>query len=1522
MNQHYIQKQKEFQDAQKLTQQEIYELQERQKYEAIYSPRTSLKRKRDEEANLLSEILLKLDPFTLSILKNDFEAAGGELKVNEFVIMMRHHLSDWRQDLTNREQKLNICLSNFFEQVDMNLNGLLAWDELSNFVMGKSVSLNNKRKDVVKQYTKQEVDINYKVKSSIIKKVIYISDIDKVAFFEEGSCIVQILNHIDGTIIPKPLKIEPDDYLINSTSIKKDNQDFYYIDEKIIQIKMVTHILDVIYISDSKHKCLMVSTTDKFVRAYKILNGGFVPLTEIRNNTFIKEQMLFKHEVNCMSWDESREILFCGELDGSIELWNLNKLYLDKEEQGDKLKKKGDTNNFFQFQKNIILQGGHTDIITSLICLPKLQFMVSGGLDCKIILWDTIENKIKFTFKGHTRGITSLAFDPATILLFSAGFDHWVKQCLIEIKKFLSHLMKQIGVWNPYTEHMVYKISDFRNSLQHIIVIEGSNQLISLDIKGNVKVRDIQKFKERQNFSIQQDEHGFNFNPVYFTCIKSTSLKLVFCGQSIAAYNYDYGFNPNVCDDLKPLCCIMNTRQIKFYTPAGPRLKVWCGLTGEVDKIFLDMSQEYSEITAFCLDSFQKRMIIGDKKGYVNSFNCENGAKIKSHPKHFAPVIFIKDCLELGVVITVSSDNIINIVSNHYDDDKDSLLRSIKLIDHYITCIDIYIEYNSIVLGFYTGQVGFFDMNSGKFLGQYSDKLSHHQVTDVMSLPDIPFVVSSSQNGQIQFISGPPLFYKFQVVESFQNIDQELYNKDSELEDVGVSRIKYCKENQQLFVADFKGYLKCYDISKIIQNLNENIEQLKLNTKQKEDKHTYYKSMREYFQFNAQTEPTVVWNTKATSEQITFLEYNDVYKLLFICISDKNVMIFDSVKGQYIDSLRQNEDSLIQIPIGYRKKNTIELYDHSLKIRIDRTKEEDELIEKQKKLEYLSQLKKKMKQQQKLELQSNMSQLNSSFNQSYYDSELQSPRDDKSILSSSKGMQMANGALNNQFQLQGLAEKQDEQDDAEILSDDQNKNIFLTNNEKKSRQFDQVIEGEESSRSLADEDENDDQDNNKDLKNEAQNVLDDRIVYLQYPECEFNAFFFWNLVKKEPYASQKSKPQWKLELDIKQYYDKYLQDIKQIEQSISELEKKTKIIQIQNQKFKIIRFEVDLNKFDPQQHFQPKVAANQKEEDLDADDEPVDAKTIALNYQKKLIQHQEKKDQEGRVKINYNQIWDNLSKNKTNSRYYDSKHYLQLVKNKPNLTREQEDKILEVYQALKGIEQIDQAQDDKNDKKSKINIKENAKKTEIESVTQSRNSIRSQNQQKEIKKGQLDQQVLQGKRGLLKLKQQKEANELQVNPESKLKNDQEANLQKRNSTAISSRMSQRVSKLGIENQQTLLEQIPSKVEMNEDLNSSISQQDEHKQDQELTQLLVNSKNAQIQSYLQLLEEQKQQNELLFGTQNNKKTLKSQQTKQEVQINHTHQHSVTQMIAQAFNQDNTKELDLDQMVKRITDKFNK
>lgn len=50
-------------------------------------------------------------------------------------------------------------------------------------------------------------------------------------------------------------------------------------------------------------------------------------------------------------------------------------------------------------------------LITSMITMPKLQFMASGRMDGKLILWDTINSKKKWVYKEHTRGILSLVFN-------------------------------------------------------------------------------------------------------------------------------------------------------------------------------------------------------------------------------------------------------------------------------------------------------------------------------------------------------------------------------------------------------------------------------------------------------------------------------------------------------------------------------------------------------------------------------------------------------------------------------------------------------------------------------------------------------------------------------------------------------------------------------------------------------------------------------------------------------------------------------------------------------------------------------------------------------------------------------------------------------------------------------------------------------------------------------------------------------------------------------------------------------
>jgi len=48
------------------------------------------------------------------------------------------------------------CLTNLFEEIDLNGNGILEWDEFTNYVIEKATVLNNikTKADEIKTYTK------------------------------------------------------------------------------------------------------------------------------------------------------------------------------------------------------------------------------------------------------------------------------------------------------------------------------------------------------------------------------------------------------------------------------------------------------------------------------------------------------------------------------------------------------------------------------------------------------------------------------------------------------------------------------------------------------------------------------------------------------------------------------------------------------------------------------------------------------------------------------------------------------------------------------------------------------------------------------------------------------------------------------------------------------------------------------------------------------------------------------------------------------------------------------------------------------------------------------------------------------------------------------------------------------------------------------------------------------------------------------------------------------------------------
>lgn len=69
----------------------------------------------------------------------------------------------------------------------------------------------------------------------------------------------------------------------------------------------------------------------------------------------------------------------------------------------------------------------HSRWVTSVVISPDKQFLVSGGLDDAIKVWDFASGELRLVLKGHTKPVNDLAISPDCQLLASASDDHTVR---------------------------------------------------------------------------------------------------------------------------------------------------------------------------------------------------------------------------------------------------------------------------------------------------------------------------------------------------------------------------------------------------------------------------------------------------------------------------------------------------------------------------------------------------------------------------------------------------------------------------------------------------------------------------------------------------------------------------------------------------------------------------------------------------------------------------------------------------------------------------------------------------------------------------------------------------------------------------------------------------------------------------------------------------------------------------------------------------------------------------------------
>ena len=453
-------------------------------------------------------------------------------------------------------------------------------------------------------------------------------------------------------------------------------------------------------------------------------------------------------------------------------------------------------------------------------------------------------------------------------------------------------------------------------------IIEGSSQFVSLDTSGTIKIWDFKKFNCIQTLSLETVEDKHKFHPQAFGVIPKPR-KLVLAGRTLNFFEYDRNYNANAVDDSVAVGVCYRPQNNTILTPTGNKIKVWNALTGEIKRIYSDISQ--AEITVFKLDEIKKRCLIGFSNGEAGAYNVLNGALLKTYTKHNSELTHILEAKDLGFIITASaSDGTIKVHTDKTVNESE-LARVITLQEVALTAI-VYQSLNKlIVTGTQNGIVAFWEAETGKFLGQCAC-FGQEEIASIVVLKDLDYVIAATSTGKIGIIVTPPSTLRYNKIFEFIN-----YDDDGLKVPVYPVHMIWSHEKRYLYIADDRSWLKVYDLSDKIEDLYKH-QEIEKETKLKEANSSKFTLRLPNISTSV---PNKLWATKAHNDPIKSLEYSEVENLLFTSALDKKVKIWNAETGKYIDALQQKYDGMEPTPIAYKKPGFEGIYSPDLTDRVD-----------------------------------------------------------------------------------------------------------------------------------------------------------------------------------------------------------------------------------------------------------------------------------------------------------------------------------------------------------------------------------------------------------------------------------------------------------------------------------------------------------------------------------------------------------------------------------------------------------
>ena len=157
------------------------------KYEFIYSPRTSFIKEQVSEDKLYNDLGVSFDPVAIKIIKSYFKERLGELTELEFIKVVKNNLHSWHPELPDRIKILSKLLIKLCDDIDLNNNKTLEWDEFTNYIMNSGENIfQNRLNYQLKFYAPAKNNIQQNEFSELITHAFYIEKYNIFGIVVEG----------------------------------------------------------------------------------------------------------------------------------------------------------------------------------------------------------------------------------------------------------------------------------------------------------------------------------------------------------------------------------------------------------------------------------------------------------------------------------------------------------------------------------------------------------------------------------------------------------------------------------------------------------------------------------------------------------------------------------------------------------------------------------------------------------------------------------------------------------------------------------------------------------------------------------------------------------------------------------------------------------------------------------------------------------------------------------------------------------------------------------------------------------------------------------------------------------------------------------------------------------------------------------------------------------------------------------------------------------------------------------------